>query len=94
MVARKASPGPGEVRVRARGLCGSCYATLWKQGALADHERQVLTRAELAEEWRMLADRHRTHRENAELIAPRIGTTPRALERTMRRVRREARLAS
>jgi hypothetical protein len=91
MVPRKAAPGPGEVRLRARGLCASCYATAWKNGSLVDHERSAMTREEMAEEWRMLADRHRQHRENAELIAPRLGTNPRALERTMRRWRQDQR---
>lgn len=98
MVPKKAVPGPGEVRLRARGLCGSCYATCWKNGSLIDYERRgvrrSMTREEMAEEWRMLADRHRTIRENARLLAERLGTNHLALERTMRRVRQERRLAS
>lgn len=74
--ARKA----GYQRHGGRGLCNTCYERHRLAGTTIDYERVTVPREVVEDEWRALADAHRSRAENARLIAPRIGMTVAALE--------------
>lgn len=73
------------VRHEARGLCASCYRRKAHDGNLIDHERLSFTRDEVMEEWERNYDPARTVREQAVVLAPRLGMSVKALEGALRR---------
>ena len=69
-------------KIEARGLCGSCYTTAWREGELIDYPRRSLTRDEFIEEFDLLSGQgfNRTQ------IAERLGMTRNTLDQRLVRL--------
>ena len=80
----------GRVRSMSRGLCTSCYNRLSgrRLGELADYARQTMPRGHVVEEWDHLKTQGAPLYVNLKRVAPRLGMSPKALDKALRRAGR------
>lgn len=72
-------------RIEARGLCQPCYRTAMRAGRLTDYERRNRDRAEILEDWELLAEPMVPLKREVRRLAPQFGMTEDALEAALLR---------
>lgn len=72
-------------RIEARGLCQPCYRDARLAGRLTDYERRNRDRAEILEDWELMANAMAPIRTEVRRLAPQFGMTVDALEAALRR---------
>lgn len=65
-----------------RGLCSRCYNSAYKSDRLIDHERRSMPRADVVEEFELLGS-GRSKYDRIRELAPRLGMTAKAVERSL-----------
>lgn len=74
-----------------RGLCKRCHDRAKRYNTLHDFPRLTVSREEVLAEWAHV-DRDRTlpRKQQIQMVAPRMGMTPEALERALLRAQKES----